>query len=104
MAISVIIPCFNAAAFLPSAGCVVRQGVSGAEIIVVDDASTNHTVAVARQLAQEIENLRVIRRALNEGPGHCRNVGLREARGPARTHWSLRTFAAGRRWRRCRTA
>src|SRR5438874_11166607 len=81
MPISVVIPCFNAAAFLPNAvASVVRQGVPGTEIIVVDDASADHTVAVAHKVADGNENHRGIRRALNEGPGRARNVGLREAR------------------------
>jgi len=85
MKISVVIPCFNAAVFLPRAvESVLYQRVSQTEIVVVDDGSTDDTLAVASRLSRQVENVRIIRRALNEGVSRVRNIGLRQAQGPLR--------------------
>ncbi len=74
---SVIIPCYNAARFLPEAVASVRaQGWEPLEILVVDDGSTDDSVEVARRL----EGLRLIQKP-NGGAASARNLGLREARG-----------------------
>jgi glycosyltransferase involved in cell wall biosynthesis len=80
MRISVVIPCFNAAPFLARAIDSVRRQEVPAEIIVVDDASTDDTLAVAERLKGQDPHFQVIHRNLNEGPGRARNVGLRHTR------------------------
>src|SRR4051794_19701354 len=46
--VSVVIPCYNQARFLPeSTGSAVARGAR-VEVIVVDDGSTDHTAAMAR--------------------------------------------------------
>jgi tetratricopeptide (TPR) repeat protein len=50
-------------------------------VIVVDDASTDDSVAVADRLAAADASVRVVHRAVNGGPGAARNTGLRAARG-----------------------
>jgi FkbM family methyltransferase len=82
MKISVVIPCYNAAKFLPDAvESVLKQQIDRTEILIVDDASTDETLAVAHRLAREQPNIRVLRQAENGGPAKARNVGLREATG-----------------------
>ena len=82
MKISVVIPCYNAAQFLRRAvHSVEQQGIDGTEIIVVDDASTDGTVAVAEQLRGELANLRIIRQPVNGGAAKARNAGLPQASG-----------------------
>jgi len=53
------------------------------EILVVDDASTDRTVALAERFAVEHEGLalRVIRMPENRGAGAARKIGVRAARG-----------------------
>lgn len=78
--VSVIIPCYNYAAFLPQAvDSVLRQRGPEVEveIIVVDDGSTDDTPAVAERLGS---NIRYIRQE-NSGPSGARNAGLRVASG-----------------------
>jgi glycosyltransferase involved in cell wall biosynthesis len=76
--VSVIIPAFNAASFLPNAvASIDRQGYQPIEVIVVDDGSTDDTAEVVRSLPgvshyfyQE-----------NKGPSAARNLGLKQAKG-----------------------
>ncbi len=76
--VSVIIPCFNAARFLPEAVASVRaQQYEPLEILVIDDGSTDDTARVAAGFGSEIRYFR----KENGGPASARNSGLREARG-----------------------
>jgi glycosyltransferase involved in cell wall biosynthesis len=76
--VSVIVPCYNAARFLPGAiASVRRQQYQPFEILVVDDGSTDATPQMAQQLGADV---RYFRKA-NGGVASARNVGLREARG-----------------------
>ena len=80
--ISIIIPCFNAAGLLPRAiESVVQQGLAGVEIIVVDDASQDDSVAVAEGLARRHPGIVIIPQKLNAGPAAARNAGLAVASG-----------------------
>jgi glycosyltransferase involved in cell wall biosynthesis len=75
--ISVIIPAYNAAAFILKTIAYVRaQTLPVAELIVVDDGSTDRTAELAAAAGA-----RVIRQA-NAGPSAARNAGLRAATQP----------------------
>ena len=79
--VTVVIPCFNAAATLEAAvDSVLAQGDLGVEIILVDDCSADDTPAVARRLAERHTGITLHRHAMNEGPGPARNTGLRRAK------------------------
>jgi GT2 family glycosyltransferase len=74
--VSVIIPCFNYARYLPAAiASVRRQRYAPIETIVVDDGSQDGAAAVASGLG-----VRLIAQP-NSGVGSARNVGLSYARG-----------------------
>jgi len=76
--VSVIIPAFNAASFLPHAvASVERQGYHPLEIVVIDDGSTDNTAEVARSLPSVTCYLH----QQNKGPSAARNLGLRQAQG-----------------------
>lgn len=78
--ISVIIPCYNYAHFLPDAiNSVLNQQKNGQpiEIIIVDDGSSDNTAAVAQGFAGKI---RYIHQS-NQGLSAARNTGIRAARG-----------------------
>lgn len=76
---SVIIPAFNAAATLSRAidSVLAQQGVS-AEILVIDDASSDETAAVAARYGN---SLRYLRQPRNQGVAAARNRGAAEACG-----------------------
>ena len=75
--ISVIIPCYNGAEFLPeSIESILAQSYQHFEIIAVDDGSTDKTSKVIASYP----NVRYIWQ-INQGVAVARNVGLRESRG-----------------------
>ena len=76
--VSVIIPTYNAADYLPDAlQSVRRQEYAPLEIIVVDDGSTD---ATPQLIAGRGSNVSYVRQD-NRGPAAARNRGLQEARG-----------------------
>jgi FkbM family methyltransferase len=80
--VTVVIPCRNAADCLPRAvHSVLAQSHPATEIIIVDDASTDHTRAVAGTLSRHSPGIRVIELPVNGGVAGARNAGLREAAG-----------------------
>ncbi|MGI4798691.1 MAG: glycosyltransferase family 2 protein [Janthinobacterium lividum] len=82
-AVSVIIPAYNAAATIGAALASVQgQTERRLEILVVDDASTDSTVATVLDQAARDPRIRLIRLAINGGPAVARNRGIAEACGP----------------------
>ncbi|MEH2581344.1 glycosyltransferase involved in cell wall biosynthesis [Nitrobacteraceae bacterium AZCC 2161] len=79
---TVVIPNYNYARYLPDAvhSTLSQPGVT-VDIIIVDDASTDNSVEVARELAAEDERIRVLVHKANAGPVATFNDGLAEARG-----------------------
>jgi glycosyltransferase involved in cell wall biosynthesis len=76
--VSVIIPAYNDAAFIGQAlRSVLAQSYRPLDIVVVDDGSTDSTVAIVRETCSEA---RVLQQA-NAGAAVARNRGLAEARG-----------------------
>jgi glycosyltransferase involved in cell wall biosynthesis len=75
--VSVVIPCFNQAHYLPDAiKSVQSQPVKPMQIIIVDDGSTDDTEEVSRRL----DCVQYIRQA-NSGLAKARNVGLQASEG-----------------------
>jgi glycosyltransferase involved in cell wall biosynthesis len=80
--VSVIIPAYNAASTIERALDSVRaQTGVGAEVLVIDDASADHTIEVVKNAIRPDENIRLIRMPKNGGASAARNAGIREARG-----------------------
>jgi glycosyltransferase involved in cell wall biosynthesis len=79
---SVIIPNFNHSALVARAiGSVLDQGVDVSELIVIDDGSTDNSVAVIEAALQGHGNARLLRNETNHGTIATLNRGISEARG-----------------------
>ena len=80
--VSIVIAAYNAEQFLRRAVLsALRQTYRVLEIIVVDDASRDQTSATVERLAEEFQNVVLIRLATNGGPSAARNAGFAAARG-----------------------
>src|ERR1700716_3420210 len=78
-AVSVIIPCRNAAAWLAdSIESCLGQTWSDLEVIVVDNGSTDGSLALAR--SYQLQSIKVLECA-RRGASAARNAGLEQARG-----------------------
>ncbi|RYG26125.1 MAG: glycosyltransferase family 2 protein, partial [Burkholderiales bacterium] len=76
--VSVVVPCFNASAYIAATlrSVIAQQGVE-LEIIVVDDGSSDDSATV---VGREFPQVRLIRQ-LNAGVAKARNTGIQAARG-----------------------
>jgi glycosyltransferase involved in cell wall biosynthesis len=75
--VSIIIPCYNQAHFLPdSIGSILAQTYQNFEIIVIDDGSKDNTSEVALSYPK----VRSIRQK-NQGLAASRNNGIKESKG-----------------------
>lgn len=80
--LSVVLPNFNHAQYLPvSLPALASQSPSPAEILVIDDASTDDSVAVIERFAREFPTIRLERNERNRGVVFGMNRGLELARG-----------------------
>jgi glycosyltransferase involved in cell wall biosynthesis len=80
--VSVIVPAYNAAVYLPHAiDSVIAQAFADWEIVVVDDGSTDDTQSVVESYRPALaDKLQYIRQS-NQGLPAARNTGIRAARG-----------------------
>ena len=80
MEISIIIPTYNRATLLPRAIRSIPRGVP-AEIVIVDDGSTDNTIDVVQGLAKEDKRIIFIPLPTNKGVNYARNRGIEKATG-----------------------
>lgn len=79
--ITIIVPTFNQANFLPAAlDSLLAQTYSNWETVVVNDGSTDNTAQVANEYAARDQRIRVIHQP-NGGVASALNTALRHARG-----------------------
>lgn len=80
--VSAVLPNYNDARLLPEAiRSLGAQTRPFDEIVVIDDGSTDDSVAVIEALARQEPRLRLVRHPVNQGAVAALNTGLREARG-----------------------
>ena len=82
LTVTVILPNYNHARFLrESIGSLLGQTRAPDELIIIDDASTDHSVAVIRDLIGESPNAKLLCNPTNIGVVPSMNKGLAHAAG-----------------------
>lgn len=77
MRVTVLVAAYNAARFLPRClESLLHQTYHDVEVIVIDDASTDETAAIA-----DSAGVKLVRLAANSGQAVARNEGLKHATG-----------------------
>jgi glycosyltransferase involved in cell wall biosynthesis len=80
--VSVVIPFYNREKWLPiSVNSVLQQTLSDWELILVDDRSTDDSLAVAEEFARADKRIRCVPNTHLQGPAGGRNQGVELARG-----------------------
>jgi glycosyltransferase involved in cell wall biosynthesis len=80
--VTIGLTCFNAADSVERAlACALSQDWPSVEVVVVDDASADGSVAAIEMVMAKDPRVRLIRHPVNTGPAGARNTILSEARG-----------------------
>jgi len=86
--LSIVIPAYNEEARLPRGLALIRDylasrkmGADEAEIIVVDDGSTDGTAQIVQEWSHQLPSLRLVSNGQNRGKGYSVRHGMLEARG-----------------------
>lgn len=104
--VSIIMPAYNAAATLKaSIASVQSQTYPCWQLLVINDASTDATAAIAGNLAATDPRITLVNLPGNRGPVEARNIGLDAAKGrfiafldaddvwyPTKLHWQVETL------------
>ena len=84
MKVSIIVPVYNTEKYIgkciESIICQKTESDTQVEIILVNDGSTDESLAVCEKYAKENPNI-IIVNSINGGQGHARNIGLERASG-----------------------
>lgn len=80
--VSVVMACHNSSEYLDEAvRSVLCQTLREFELIIVDDCSTDNTLAIAQRYPKQDKRVSVVSLLVNSGPAMARNVGIKVARG-----------------------
>jgi succinoglycan biosynthesis protein ExoO len=80
--VSVVMANYNGERYLAEAlRSILAQSLTELEVLLVDDASSDRSVAIAEAIATTDPRLRILRLASNSGPAAARNHALTAARG-----------------------
>lgn len=80
--VSIIMPCYNAESTIGVAlRSLLKQTWRNIEIIVVDDCSSDGTMAVVKELSEIDHRITLLSTEENSGPYVARNVALEQCRG-----------------------
>ncbi|WP_193608111.1 glycosyltransferase [Nocardioides lijunqiniae] len=80
--VSVVVPCYNYGRFLPEAvASALDQDHVDVDVLVVDDASTDDSLAVAHRIAAADDRVEVLAHETNQGHIRTYNEGLGKVSG-----------------------
>ena len=79
--LDVVIPNYQYGRYLSDAvGSVLRQDVDGLRILIIDNASTDDSVQIARRIAADEPRVEVLARSVNQGFLASFNAGVEWAK------------------------
>lgn len=82
MIVSVIMPLFNAQAYLPDAlDCVIKQTYEEFELICINDCSSDDTEKILRRFQEKDSRIRILTNERRLGAGLSRNKGIEASKG-----------------------
>lgn len=80
--VSVIVPAYNAKSTLRRClRSIVKQTYTDLEIIILNDGSTDETIAIAKDFAEHDQRIIMVSSLKNRGVVRMRNIGIRLAKG-----------------------
>lgn len=80
--VSVIVPCYNVAPYLPRClDSLIHQTLHDIEIICIDDKSTDDTLKILQRYAKQDKRITLIKHKKNTGVAIARNDGMEQATG-----------------------
>lgn len=80
--LSIIIPVYNVGTYLNKcAASIISQTTANDEILLIEDCSTDNSLAICKELAETHPNIHLHRHATNKGLSEARNTGIRLAQG-----------------------
>ncbi|UWY29269.1 glycosyltransferase [Flavobacterium sp. TR2] len=80
--VSIIVPTYNTEKFIRSTiESVQNQTYANWEMVLVDDASTDKTVSIIKEFAQQDNRIKLFELPENRGNGFARNAALEKATG-----------------------
>ena len=80
--VSIIMPCFNAAATLPAAiESVLNQSYPAFELIIIDDKSTDQSASIIDDYSRIDDRIKLFSNSGRRGVSNARNIGIRSAVG-----------------------
>ena len=95
--LSVVIPVYNAAAFLPKCiNSILRQNYSDFEVLLIDDGSTDQSSDICVSFSREDPRIHYFRKN-NRGPFQTRVFGIEHAQGQYITFCDADDFYANER-------
>lgn len=80
--VSVIMPCFNSEKHIKdSVNSVINQTYFNWELIVIDDASSDNSIKIVKEIFKDDSRLRLIENKDQRGAALSRNIGINAAKG-----------------------
>ena len=80
--VSIITPCYNSEKYISETiKSVINQTYKYWEMIIIDDLSTDNSVNIIKRYLDNDKRIVLIKSKENRGPGYCRNLGIKKAKG-----------------------
>lgn len=82
MYFTIITPIYNTSSYLNAAiDSILEQEVQNWELLVVNDASTDNSLALLQNYQEQDQRIKIIPLEENKGQGYARNLALKKAKG-----------------------